>query len=203
LDTIESSAIKILERTGIMRGQTVLDFGCGYGAYTIPVAKVVGEQGRVYALDKDKEALNTLMQKAGLEGLENIEKIETSGELETKLDDESVDAVLLFNVLHSFYLPNANDRRRLLIEIRRVMKRFAFLAVSIWPNLVEPGTVDEVKSADFRLEKDIPEGVDNDKNNPGICKILNFRKEWNDLSLINQSKRRYYEQDSRSYGLRL
>ena len=37
---LESRAIEVLERIGIMRGQAVLDFGCGYGAYTIPVAKI-------------------------------------------------------------------------------------------------------------------------------------------------------------------
>jgi len=50
---IESRAIELLERIGISKGQTVLDFGCGYGIYTIPVAKIVGKQGRVYALDKE------------------------------------------------------------------------------------------------------------------------------------------------------
>ena len=61
---LESRALEVLKRIGIRRGQTVLDFGCGYGAYTIPVAKIVGEQGRAYALDKDKEALDALIQKA-------------------------------------------------------------------------------------------------------------------------------------------
>lgn len=66
---LESQALEILRRIGIKRGQTVLDFGCGYGAYTIPVAKIVGEQGRVYALDKDKEALNALIQRGESVGL--------------------------------------------------------------------------------------------------------------------------------------
>jgi len=39
---LESRTIELLERIGIRRGQTVLDFGCGYGAYTIPVARIVG-----------------------------------------------------------------------------------------------------------------------------------------------------------------
>ncbi len=180
--TIESLAIKVLERIGVRRGQIVLDFGCGYGAYTIPVAKIVGEHGRVYALDKDKEALDTLMQEAGSEGLKNIESMETSGTLEIDLNDESVDVVLLFDVFHSFYFPQADEKRRLLIEIRRVMKRFAFLAISIWPNLVEPGTIDEVKSSDFRMERVIYEGLGCDNNDLGTRRILNFRKEWSVLS---------------------
>ena len=51
---LESRALEVLRQIGIKRGQTALDFGCGYGTYTILVARIVGEQGRVYALDKDK-----------------------------------------------------------------------------------------------------------------------------------------------------
>ena len=40
---IESLAIKVLKRIGVRIGQAVLDFGCGYGAYTVPAAKIVGE----------------------------------------------------------------------------------------------------------------------------------------------------------------
>ena len=187
---LESRAIEVLERIGIRRGQTVLDFGCGYGMYTIPVAKIVGDQGRVYALDKDKEALDTLMRKAGSAGLKNIERMVTSGELEIELTDESVDVVLLFDVFHSFYFPQAGDRRRLLSEIYRIMKPSAFLSVSVWPNLAEPETEDEIKNADFRLEKEISEALSNDSKDLRTRRILNFRKERHVLSLTNQSIRR-------------
>jgi ubiquinone/menaquinone biosynthesis C-methylase UbiE len=173
---IETRAIEVLERIGIMRNQAVLDFGCGYGAYTIPVAKIVGAQGRVYALDKDKEALDGLMQKAGSAGLKNIERMETSGELEIELADESVDAVLLFDVFHSFYFPQAGDRRRLLGEISRIMKPSAFLAISVWPNLIEPGTEDEIKNADFHLEEEVPETLTDGSKDLETRRILNFGK---------------------------
>jgi len=173
---IESRAIAVLERIGIRRGQAVLDFGCGYGAYTIPVARIVGAQGRVYTLDKDKEALDTLMQKAGSAGLTNIERMETSGELQIGLADETVDGVLLFDVFHSFYFPQAGDRRRLLGEIYRIMKPSAFLSISVWPDLIEPETEDEIKNADFRLEKDVPETLTYDNKGLETRRILSFRK---------------------------
>lgn len=44
---LESQALEVLRNVGINRGQLVLDFGCGSGTYTIPAAKIVGEQGRV------------------------------------------------------------------------------------------------------------------------------------------------------------
>jgi ubiquinone/menaquinone biosynthesis C-methylase UbiE len=172
---LESQVLDMLKQIGISRGQTVLDFGCGYGAYTIPIAEIVGEQGRVYALDKDKEALDSLMYRGELEGLNNINRMETSGELEIGLTDESVDVVLLSDVFNSFYFPRVVDRRRLLGEIRRVMKLSAFLLISVWPNLVEPEPEDEIKDAGFHLEKEIL-GMPTDNKGLETCRFLNFGK---------------------------
>jgi len=80
---------------GIRKGQILLDFGCGSGDYAIPVARIVGQEGKVYALDKDRRDLDKLMERAESEGLENIERMETSGELKIAMEDESFDAVLL------------------------------------------------------------------------------------------------------------
>ena len=120
----------MLQRVGIRKGQIVLDFGCGSGTYTIPAAQIVGKHGRVYALDKDKMALDELMREAESAGLKNIERMDTSGGLEIDLADDSVDVVLMFDVLHSFYFPQAEDRRRLLYYREKTtgvslwMKRF-------------------------------------------------------------------------------
>ena len=173
---IESRAIELLERIGVRKGQTVLDFGCGYGMYTIPVAKIVGDQGRVYALDKDKEALDTLMQKARSACLINIERMETSGEPGIELADETVDVVIMFDVFHSFYFPQPGDRRRLLDEIRRIMKPSGFLSISVWPNLIEPESEDEIKNANFRLEKEVPETLTDGSKDLETRRILNFGK---------------------------
>ena len=54
-----------LRGIGIRKGQTVLDFGCNKGHYTIPAAKVLGKQGKVYAFDKDKDALIEEIEAAG------------------------------------------------------------------------------------------------------------------------------------------
>jgi ubiquinone/menaquinone biosynthesis C-methylase UbiE len=171
---LESQALEVLEKIGIRRGQTVLDFGCGSGTYTIPAAKVVGEQGRVYALDKDKEALDELMQKARSTGLRNVERMETSGKLEIGLTDESVDVVLLFDVFHSYYFPQAGDRRKLLDEIYRIMKPAAF--ISVWPKHMESEAKDEIKNANFHLEEEHSETLIHDNKDTEEGRILNFRK---------------------------
>ena len=170
---LESRAIEVLERIGIRRGQAVLDFGCGSGTYTIPAAKIVGEQGRVYALDKDKGALDELTQKAGSAGLKNIERMETSGG-KIELTDESVDVVLLFDVFHSYYFPQVDDRRRSLSEIYRIMKPTAF--ISVWPKHMESEAGDEIRNAGFHLEKEHSGTLIHENKDLEKGKILNFRK---------------------------
>ena len=127
----ESQILKVLRQVGIKRGQTLLDFGCGYGTYAIPAAKIVGVRGIVYALDKDKEILDKLMQKAVSQSLRNIEKMVMMDGIEIELTNDFVDVVLLFDVFHSFYFPYKDDRRRLLNEIYRIMKPSAFLSISL------------------------------------------------------------------------
>lgn len=61
---LELRALEGLQQTNIRKSHAVLNFGFSLGMYTIPAAKITGEQGRVYALDKDKESLDELMQKA-------------------------------------------------------------------------------------------------------------------------------------------
>jgi precorrin-6B methylase 2 len=51
-----------LKSIGIREGQVILDFGCGEGHYTIPAAKVVGEKGKIYAIDRDEDVLDELVQ---------------------------------------------------------------------------------------------------------------------------------------------
>ena len=172
---IESQALEVLERIGVRRGQVILDFGCGTGTYTIPVARIVGEQGRVYALDKDKEALDELMRKAELAGLRNIERMETSGKLEIELTNVSIDVVLLFDVFHSYYFPQVDDRKKLLEEIYRIMKPSAFM--SVWPKHMESEAEGEIENAKFRLEKEIAETLIHDNKDLERGKISNFKKE--------------------------
>jgi len=188
---LESQTLEMLQQIGIRRGHTVLDFGCGSGTYTVPIAKIVGEQGRVHALDKDKETLDELVQKAESAGLKNIKRMETSGKLEINLADESVDVVLLFDVFHSYYFPQANDRRRLLDEIHRIMKPTAF--VSVWPKHMESPAKDEIESANFYLESEYTGALTHNNHDREKGQILNFKKK-----LMRKKRRREERQVIRS-----
>ena len=100
---------EFLKEIGVKKAQVVLDFGCSVGHYTIPIAKVVGKEGKVYAVDKDREALAQLMQIAKSEGLKNIVPITTSGELKINLERNSVNAVLLYDILHYLCLEERKE----------------------------------------------------------------------------------------------
>ena len=171
---LESQALEVLQQIGIRRGQTVLDFGCGSGTYTIPAAKTVGGQRKVYALDKDKKALDELMQRAKSAGLRNVERIDTSGELEFGLADESIDLVLLFDVFHHHYFPRMDERKRLLEEIYRILKPDGL--VSLWPKHMESEAKREIESANFYLESEHSGTLIHDSKDCERGQVLNFTK---------------------------
>jgi ubiquinone/menaquinone biosynthesis C-methylase UbiE len=171
---LELTVIKILQRIGIKNGQSVLDFGCGSGTYTIPVAQIVGKKGKVYALDKDKNALDNLMKKARLGRLKNIRSLATSGELRIELPDDSVDITLIFDVLHRYYFPQIDDRKMLMDEIYRITKTNG--VVSVWPKHMEPEVIGDIESANFYLEKEYVGTLIHHNKDIETGKVMNFRK---------------------------
>ncbi|MHA2212023.1 MAG: class I SAM-dependent methyltransferase [Candidatus Thorarchaeota archaeon] len=106
---------KFVETLGINEGDRVLDYGCGIGSYTIPVAKLVGENGIVYALDIHPLALERVHKRAQKGGFSNIETI-LSG-LKTDLPDEHLDIALLIDVYT--WVP---AKEELLKEMHRILK---------------------------------------------------------------------------------
>jgi ubiquinone/menaquinone biosynthesis C-methylase UbiE len=147
----EKQGEDVLRRIGIKEGQTVLDFGCGSGNYAIPIAKIVGDEGTVYALDKNRHSLNELMQRARGKGLTNIKRIDASGEVKIHLDDESVDAVLLYDIFWYFTLWDPR-LPKLLSEVYRVLRPNAL--VSVYPKHIDSEQLqDKIENAGFHLEE--------------------------------------------------
>jgi ubiquinone/menaquinone biosynthesis C-methylase UbiE len=83
---------------------TFMDIGCGNGFFTIPAAEQVGENGKVYAVDANAKAVETVKRKAAAKGLKNI--ITKAGEAEeTVFCDACADMVFFSIVLHDFRYP--------------------------------------------------------------------------------------------------
>jgi len=106
---------RFLKGVGIEKGWQVLDFGCGKGHYTIPLAKVVGDKGKVFAFDKDQQSLDELKKLIKENNLFNIELIK--GETTLPLGNNVVDAVLCYDMIH--YI---GDRALIYSEVYRVLK---------------------------------------------------------------------------------
>ncbi len=106
---------RILREIGLQKGQTMLDYGCGVGVFTIPAAQIVGDGGVVYALDIHPLCIKTIEKKAGKRGLANVKTI--LSDRDTGLPDESVDVVFLYDVLQFI-----TDRGSLMEEFHRVLK---------------------------------------------------------------------------------
>lgn len=105
--------------------RNVVDFGCGYGTFTIPAARIVS--GTVYALDIESEMVAATRCKAQSLGLKNVEARQRDFVVDgSGLPDGSVDYAMLFNILH------AEERMALLQEAWRVLHEDGALAIIHW-----------------------------------------------------------------------
>ena len=104
-----------LKEVGIKPGFYILDYGCGPGSYTIPAAQLVGNSGKVYALDIHPLAVQQVQSIAAKKSLTNIETI--LSDCATGLPDKSLDVVLLYDTFHGLSGPD-----EVLAELHRVLK---------------------------------------------------------------------------------
>jgi len=109
---------EILKQIEIRDNMIMADFGCGHGHFSIPLAKMA-PQGKVHAFDIIKEALEVVNSQAKLEKVSNIETVYVNLEIpgSSKLDDQSVDLVLLRNILFQ-----SEKKEEIIKEADRILK---------------------------------------------------------------------------------
>lgn len=66
------SMLRLLLDAGVSAGMRVMDFGCGRGAVTRMLAKIVGVEGRVVGIDRSAPALVVAREKAKARQLQNV-----------------------------------------------------------------------------------------------------------------------------------
>ncbi len=116
---------EVLRRLGLPTSGNVVDFGCGYGTFTIPAAQLTC--GTVHALDIEPEMVAVTQAKAEALGLENVRTYLRDFFADgTGLPDGSVDYAMLFNILH------AERPEALLCEAWRVVAPGGKLGIIHW-----------------------------------------------------------------------
>ncbi len=113
----------ILEEAGVQPGFHVLDYGCGPGSYISAASEMAGKSGKVYALDIQPIAIQSVRSIVSKKQLTNVETI--FSDCMTGLLDNSVDIVLLYDTFHELSEPDI-----VLEELYRVLKPGGILSFS-------------------------------------------------------------------------
>lgn len=121
-------ADRVIRDLDLKPGTRVADIGSGDGYFTLPIARAVGEQGRVFAVDVDAEALDELKKQAEAQRLTNVTTV-VSEAADTRLPPESVDVVFICDVLHE--VPEA-DRLPLVRDAVRALRPGGYLYLIDW-----------------------------------------------------------------------
>ncbi|MEK6937392.1 MAG: class I SAM-dependent methyltransferase [Nanoarchaeota archaeon] len=110
----------MLDKINPSLGETIADFGCGRGVLTFPLAKAVGPNGKVVALDNSNEVLKELKRKTKGDNIQT--KVLSS--LQLPLEDNILDAIVTLASLH-----HIKDKEFMFKEFSRVLKKGGRLVV--------------------------------------------------------------------------
>lgn len=106
---------RVMDILNIHPGKTVADIGAGSGWFTVRAAKRAGDQGTVYAVDINPEAIKYIDNRVQKNGIHNVRTILSTPD-DPKLPADSVDSVLILKTYHEIAEPV-----RLLENLRKAL----------------------------------------------------------------------------------
>jgi ubiquinone/menaquinone biosynthesis C-methylase UbiE len=111
----------------IRKGMNVLDIGCGMGFFSLPIARLVGETGKVVCVDLQERMIKGLIRRAKKTGLSDRIDAHVSQKNSLMLNaiEGKIDFALSFAVIHE-----VPDKERLLSEIWNTMKETGKLLIA-------------------------------------------------------------------------
>lgn len=121
---------EVLLQTGIARGKTVADLGCGSGYFVLPSARLVGSEGQVFGVDVLEAVLATIASKANTYNLTNIKLVRANVEVFGSLigiHDQSIDLVIVVQLLSQ-----SKKHQDIFKEIERIIANDGQLLVVDW-----------------------------------------------------------------------
>lgn len=100
----EEAPTKLIKALNVKEGMVIADIGAGSGYHTFRLAPMVGDKGKVLAVDIQQEMLDLMKKKAEKLGIKNVELLKGT-ETDPKLPKDAVDLILLVDVYHEFSHP--------------------------------------------------------------------------------------------------
>jgi ubiquinone/menaquinone biosynthesis C-methylase UbiE len=126
----------LFKRAGIGDKMKVADLGCGSsGQFVFGPAKLVGDRGKIFAVDIMKTVLETVRRRAAQENTKNVFTIWSNLEIfgATKIESGSLDIGMLINTLYQ-----SHKRLEILRESIRMIKNKGKLLIVEWKNISIP-----------------------------------------------------------------
>jgi ubiquinone/menaquinone biosynthesis C-methylase UbiE len=108
----------------VLQGMKGADFGCGSGYFTALLAQEVGHSGKIYAIDIDEEALKSTQELIDQFGLRNVKFLHQDLEINSGLENNSLDFVFISQVLYQ-----SDEPQKIISEAKRVLKDKGYLIV--------------------------------------------------------------------------
>ena len=149
---------KVVEALALKPGQDVADIGAGSGYFSARIAREVGPEGKVYAVDIQQDLMDHLAERADEEGLANLTP--TLGTpADPNLPAGAVDLIFICDVVH-----HIENRQAYYAKLAQALKPGGRLAIvdfykrelPVGPGaamkIAKPDMIAELEQASFQLE---------------------------------------------------
>ena len=113
---VEERPQRVIDALEIKPGQTIADLGAGSGYYSFRIAPLVGEQGKVLAIDVEPRMLRIVAERARRAGIENVETVLSTAH-DPNLPANSVDLLFMVDVYHELEFP-----KEMMLKVRDALK---------------------------------------------------------------------------------
>jgi arsenite methyltransferase len=119
----QSKANEIMNALNIKQGQTIADIGSGGGFFTFLFAQLVGENGKVYAIDTNQDFLEFINKQAITHSITNVITVRTT-EQSIPLSSQSVDLLFIRSVYH-----HLQNRTQYFLEAKKLLTKQGRIAI--------------------------------------------------------------------------
>ena len=112
----EENVSKLMPSLDVKEGDVVADFGAGTGYHAVRLSKLVGDKGKVYAVDIQKEMIALMQKRIKQEKIANMTLVKNT-EKDPKLPANALDMILMVDVYHELSYPYEN-----MVELVKALK---------------------------------------------------------------------------------